>query len=217
MTRPLALVAALLVTAAACGVAVDDEPRRLHVPETTTTVVAPPSTGRFSTVLYYVSEGDLLPVVRDLPDRTLQSILTALLDPPAESLEGLGTSIPAGTTLLDLQRDRNQIAIDLSASFDNVVGQSRQQAIGQIVLTVTELTDIEVVRFMVEGEPVSVGSPVRGDTPEVTACDFAPMLAGLNEAVERFENVPTAAIVELIDRIDELSDDCPEWNAAGRP
>lgn len=206
-----ALAAAALATAVAvgCGVSVDEAPRALQLPETTTTVSPAAPTGRFSTVLYYVAEGELLPTVRDLPDRTLDSILTALLDPPTNTPAGLGSSIPPGTRLLGLQRDRRTITVDLSEAFDNVVGQSRQQAIGQIVMTVTELDDIQRVRFMVEGEPITVSSPVRGDSETVGACDFAQMLSGVVEAVDRYEDIPTVALVELVDRGEELERSCP--------
>ncbi len=200
---------AVLALVAACGVSVDEAPRALNLPETTTTISPTPSTGPFETVLYYVAEGELLPVVRDLPDRTLETILTALLDPPAGTPAGLGTSIPSGTTLRGLQRDRRTISVNLSESFANVVGQSRQQAIGQIVLTVTELSDIRRVVFLIEGEAISVSSPVRGDSEYVGACDFLPMLSSVGEAVDRYENIPTAALIELIDRTDELERDCP--------
>ncbi len=204
----IAALAALACALSACGVSVDESPRPLQLPTTSTTVSPTPPTGAFETVLYYVAEGDLLPVVRDLPDRTLETILAALLDPPSGTPPGLGTSIPSGTTLLGLQRDRKTIAVNLSEPFQNVVGQSRQQAIGQIVLTVTELADIERVRFLIEGEPVSVSSPVRGDAELVDACDFRSMLASVGEAVDRFEHIPTAALIQLIDRIDELEREC---------
>ena len=206
--------AALLLVG--CGVDLDDEPRALNLPETTTTVPPNPSTGRFATVLYYVADGQLLPVVKDLSDRSLTTVLTALLEPPSEpsAAQGLGTSIPAGTELLGFQRDRQLLAINLSESFENVVGLSRQQAIGQIVLTVTELSDIEDLQFRVEGEDITVSSPVDGDSATVDACDFQPLLATVEDAVSRLERLPVIAISELDERHNELDESCP--GARGR-
>ncbi len=122
--------------------------------------------------------------------------------------QGLGSSIPAGTELRGYQRDRNRLAINLSEAFDNVVGLSRQQAIGQLVLTVTELTDIEVVQFRVEGVDVAVSSPLRGDTASVTACDYLPLMATVDDVVDRLDRLPVIAIDELSDRPVELEQQC---------
>lgn len=205
-----ALAVAGLCTAA-CGVDVDEAPRALDLPSTTTTTPSGPSSGRFTTVLYYVADGELLPVVKDLPDRSLTTVLNALLEAPAgpTAEQGLGTSIPSGTELLGFQRDRGRLAINLSESFDNVVGLSRQQAIGQIVLTMTELSDIETLQFRVEGEEVSVSSPVYGDRNSVTACDYEPLVATVEEAVSRLERLPVIAISELDERLREL-EECPD-------
>ena len=134
-----------------------------------------------------------------------------MLEPPGGSTaaQGLSSSIPAGTELLGFQRDQNLLAVNLSGSFDNVVGLSRQQAIGQIVLTMTELSDIEDLQFRVDGEEVTVSSPVDGDSATVDACDFRPLVSSVEEAVARLERLPVIAIDELDQRLQELADTCP--------
>lgn len=209
--RRASLCAAVAVVLVGCGVDLDDEPRALNLPTTTTTTSPNPSAGRFPTVLYYLADGKLLPVVKDLPDRSLTTVLTALLEPPAGSnaAQGLSSSIPAGTELLGFQRDHNLLAINLSGSFDNVVGLSRQQAIGQIVLTMTELSDITDLQFRVEGEEITVSSPVEGDSASVNACDFKPLVSTVEEAVARLERLPVIAIDELDERLQDLDRTCP--------
>ena len=211
LLRRASLCAAVALVLVGCGVDLDDEPRALNLPTTTTTTPPNQSTGRFPTVLYYLADGKLLPVVKDLPDRSLTTVLNALLEPPAESnaAQGLSSSIPAGTELLGFQRDHNLLAVNLSGSFDNVVGLSRQQAIGQIVLTMTELSDITDLQFRVEGEEITVSSPVEGDSASVNGCDFKPLVSTVEEAVARLERLPVIAIDQLDERIQELDLACP--------
>jgi hypothetical protein len=216
--RRAVLCAASTLLLLGCGVDLDDEPRALNVPQTTTTTPPNPSTGRFATVLYYVADGQLLPVVKDLPDRSLTTVLTALLEPPAASntAQGLGSSIPAGTELLGFERDGHLLSVNLSESFDNVVGLSRQQAIGQIVLTMTELSDITELQFRVEARDITVSSPVDGDSATVNACDFEPLVATVEDALSRLDRLPVIAVSELDERLQGLEATCPEPRGRGR-
>ena len=183
---PVIALLCLVATLSACGIGVDREPRALQASTTTTTVPAQPSIGRVESILYYVNEGSFVPASTDLPDDDLTTVLQALLMPPPTTLGLSGTlsSIPAGTELLGLVRDDSRLTINLSAAFDNVVGVSRQQAIGQMVLTVTERERFDAIEFQVEGKPILVSSPTQGDTPTVSACDFAPELATEDDAAD---------------------------------
>ncbi len=202
----LTTVAAALV--AACGVDVDSAPRPVRTEASTTTTSAAPASGRAEVVLYYVREGVLLPVIDELPDRGLNSTLSALLQPPSDSVAmvGLGTSIPSGTELLGVEREAGVLRIDLSDAFDNVVGRSRQQAIGQLVLTSTQVSDVRNVSFEVEGEQITVLSPSRGDRTEVNACDFQSLLATVEDASAAA--LPFASFEVLSERRRELDDEC---------
>ncbi len=198
----------VLAVGTGCGVGYDREPRALEVEPTTTTTTAAPSTGQVESVLYFVNEGTLLPVATELPDRELETVLEALLLPPATLVpSGTLTSIPSGTQLLDLSRtDQRRLTINLSTSFNNVVGVSRQQAIGQMVLTATERNEFDAIEFRVEGEPIVVASPVVGDTRTVTACDFQPLLATPGDADEA--GLPEDMSEVLAARTDQLDDNC---------
>ena len=103
-------------------------------------------------------------------------------------------------------RDGRRLTINLSAAFDNVVGLSRQQAIGQIVLTATERNEYDSIEFQVEGEAILVSSPLRGDTPTVTACDFAPLLATADDAEHADLSSEMTDVLDT--RRDELADSC---------
>ena len=213
MRRPflvaIATLAALgVLSCTGCGLGVDSEPRALQVPSTTTTTTPAPSTGRVTSILYYVNEGTLVPSSTDLPDRDLSTVLEALLMPVPPEVASTGTlsSIPAGTELKNVVRDGDRLTINLSAAFDNVVGLSRQQAIGQMVLTATERNQYDAIEFQVEGEAIQVSSPLRGDTPTVTACDFAPLLATADDA----ENADLSSeMTDVLDtRRERLAETC---------
>jgi Sporulation and spore germination len=206
--RAFALLALCLVAAAACGVGVDGAPRHLAVASTTTTTVAAPSPGGVESILYYVHDGALIPSSSELPDRELATVLTALLQPPPSSLAAGGSvsSIPAGTELLGVFRAEGRVTINLSAAFDNVIGPSRQQAIGQMVMTTTQRNEYDTVEFQIDGKAIQVSSLTRGDTPVVTACDFAPLLATAAEADDAQLSGEMADV--LLERRTTLRDTC---------
>lgn len=202
----VALAVVALLGTVGCGVGFDDEPRSLQSEASTTTIADSPTEGRLAAVLYYVREGALLPVLEDLPDRTPSTLLSALATPPVAN--GLGTSIPAGTEVLGTARDGDRLTVDLSSEFDNVVGLSRQQAIGQMVLTVTEQGSVDQLEFQVDGETLTVSSPLRGDTTVVTACDFAALLASPDDAASA--GLSAEAISDLDERRTELAETCEQ-------
>jgi hypothetical protein len=209
MRRVTALaVAALVLVAGGCGVGFDDEPRAVQQESTTTTSPSTPSAGRVSAVLYYVREGALMPVQQELPDRSAFTVLSTLVQPPdaAATAIGLSTSIPAGTELLGTRRANGRVTVDLSSAFDNVVGLSRQQAIGQMVMSATQASGVDTMAFEVDGQTVTVSSPLRGDRTEVDECDFASLLAAPQDAIAA--GLPEDAVNQLIERRVELEERC---------
>ncbi len=210
-------VVALVVAAAlagsvvleACSLSGDDRPRGLAVSTTTTQPAVTPTSGGSAAVLYFVRDGRLVPVARSLPDHQVNTVLSALLEmpEPVERINGLGSSIPAGTELVGLQVDGDTMSIDLSDDFENVVGPARQQAIGQMVLTATEFPEVRSVRFLVDGKPVQVTSPTRGDTGTVTACDYEGLLPTAEDVKEADLDAATADRLEA--RRASLDEHCP--------
>lgn len=203
----LSIIAALAV--GACAVRGDAQPRALSISTTTTEVSDVPTSGGAAALVYYVRNSKLLPVRRSLPDRRVETVLSALLETPepVERIKGLGSSIPTGTELLGLQTSGGTVSVDLSKSFENVVGPSRQQAIAQLVLTTTELPDIRAVKFLVNGKPVQVTSPTRGDTTNVTDCDYESLLPTREEVQDASLDAATTARLDL--RRETLAQRCP--------
>jgi hypothetical protein len=203
------LVALVGPVAAACSIDTDSTPRGLVVSTTTTEADSSPTSGGATGVLYYVRDGKLVPVTRSLPDRSVNSVLGALLETPEplEQVAGLGSSIPTGTELLGLQVDGDTVEVNLSKDFENVVGTGRQQAIAQMVMTLTEFPDVSAVRFLVDGKPVQVTSPTRGDTTSVGDCDYESLLTTEDEA--RQADLDVATTQRLDQRRTALVDTCP--------
>lgn len=204
--RAVVVVLLCLLTGAAagCGVGLDDRPRSIEQPQSTSTTVPLPVTGVVDSTLYFVRDGMLMPVLQEVPDASIASDVTALIKPGTEVGQryGLTSSFPSGTKVLGVEQSGSRVTVDLSSDFDNVVGLARQQAIGQMVLTVTEHDSIRSLAFEVDGRPLPVSSPARGDRLDVTACDYATLLATPDQALDA--GLPAAAIQRLEDRNDDL-------------
>ncbi len=198
----------------ACGIGVDETPRAIQGAADTTTTIVSPSSGVFAASLYFVREGALIPVTQELPDQQLATEIAALLQTPAAATRtnGLSTSIPAGTELREVTRVGDRARIDLSSSFDNLVGPSRQQAIGQMVLTATAKPGVDTVSFQVDGETITVSSRDRGDQTEVNECDFADLLANSDDLVGV---LPNESIQDLVGRRTELAERCEGQTPGG--
>lgn len=214
MRRPVRpLVALLAVTGAAtlfgCGIGTDDQPRALPV-STSTTTTAPTdgdsANDRAAAVLWFVSGSDVVPVSARLPDRELGTVFNELLAPSDATLGNLASSIPSGTQLRKLSLDQGILDINLSSEFQNLAGPARQQAIAQMVLTATEASGVESVEFSVEGQPIRVSSPERGDVTTVTACDFSSLLPTAQEADAN--RLSPATVQQLDARRSQLDQRC---------
>lgn len=209
LRRVVAGVAALAATSAlaGCGVGIDDEPRALPI-TTTTTTTTPQVVGPETAVLWEVQAERLVPITRRLPDLGPQARVESLLSPPeAGEGRGMSSSIPASTELLGIREEGDLVTVDLSEEFDSVVGTAKSQAIGQIVMSLTWLSDVQQVSFTIDGEPLSVASlATNKDVDVVGACDFQTLLAD----PEADDIQLTETQLNLLDtRGAELSEACP--------
>lgn len=177
--RLLLGVALLLSVTAACGIDADTEPRALPVTTTTTSAPTTEPQGDQESEIYVVKNNALVPITRRLPASTTREVMNSLLVPPTTvEGQGLSSSIPAATQLIEITGpDDGLLDIDLSSEFEDVQAEARVLALGQIVMSQTLLPGVERIRFSVEGEPLSIFSPKRGDVKVVDACDYAQSLA----------------------------------------
>jgi len=176
VTRRIRLVAmvallGLAMPAGGCGLSADGEPQVIAAqdlpadlldpnPPTSTTLLDPGATAAV-TVFLVVREGDttrLTPVEREVGDPTSPGErIRALLAPPStqEQEEGLISSIPSDTVLLDTSRadpGGDELIVNLSGALFDVQGKELANAFAQIVWTVTEIPGVRQVRFKVDGQ-----------------------------------------------------------------
>ncbi|HVE45555.1 MAG TPA: GerMN domain-containing protein [Acidimicrobiales bacterium] len=120
----------------------------------------PPGGGEPVT-LYFVREGRLVPIERELDEGvTPQDVVAALAAPPT------GEGVPARTALSDplVVRDIAVVAgiarVDLAQSIAELGGGDQLLAVAQIVCTLTARPGVGQVAFTLEGSPIEVP---RGD------------------------------------------------------
>ena len=208
--RRWVLAVVLVALAAGCGIPVDDEPRTFAGDAQASGGSSNPAgSGEASAYVYLVDTDQLVASVRDVPDRTPQSVMRAILAKLTadEVAAGFVSQIPPGTELRSVRQEADATTVDLSSQFDGVIGSSRQQAIAQITLGLTELEGIKAVQFKVDGKDIQVSSPTRGDVSSVTECDFV----GLLPSDERIRSAGYSADVakRLTSRRRAATNNCP--------
>jgi hypothetical protein len=176
--RRLALLASAAVMLASCGIPLDSTPRSMPGEPGGQSANGEQSSGNAQAFVYLVLDSHLVPSARDVAERTPIAVLRATTQPLSadEASRGLVSQIPKGTKVLSANQDGDVVDVDLSREFENVIGSTRQQAIGQFVFTATELAGVNQLEFTVDGKPVQVSSTYRGDVRRVTPCDFFTLL-----------------------------------------
>lgn len=106
---------------------------------------------------YFVSTGDVLSGAavdsepHTLTELTVPAVVDQLLLGP-EHTERLTDIVPEGTTLQDWSQDGGNVHIDLSESFSRLSGISLTKAEYCIVLTLSQLPDVETVTITADGQ-----------------------------------------------------------------
>lgn len=133
------------------------QPTPTTTPTTTPPTTTPPT--ELVDVRVYFLRGERLVIAHRqvAPPAVLRGALTELLKGPtaAERAAGLTTTIPAGTTLLDVDLSGGLATVDLSDQFDDGGGTlSMTTRVGEVVFTATQFDNSDAVRFWMEGEPI---------------------------------------------------------------
>lgn len=133
---------------------------------TTTTIQAESTTSTIATedvTLYFISGGILTPFIRGMrKGASSPEVLQALQEGPPtgdNAVVGLRTAVPTkDEALMNVTEDGSGVAtVILPTNFYDTVKQEDQRlAIGQIVLTLTEVGRIGQVRFTLGGQPIGV-------------------------------------------------------------
>ena len=104
---------------------------------------------------------------RVAPPVTAQAALAELLTGPtnAEQNRSLRSAIPDGSVVIDVQVVGGVATVDLASSFSDIPARDQVLAVGQIVLTLTDLRGIGRVGFVVEEVQIAVPLP-SGDASD---------------------------------------------------
>ncbi|HEV7720042.1 MAG TPA: GerMN domain-containing protein [Iamia sp.] len=175
--RTVLVLLGVVLPLAACGIPTDDEPRPLADVTASTEAPTVPEDADATAAVYLVRDTNRLEAVpRGLTSaKSPETVVEALLAQPSdEELEaGRSTSIPLGTTAIEVTQDGDLVAVDLSDEWETLVQPGALLAYAQVVLTLTDLNGIERVRFLVGGKAVKAPTINQGDLDTVTAQDYA--------------------------------------------
>jgi spore germination protein GerM len=165
---PAFVLAAALLFGACGGSRPQAAPERLDrdaVPfdllEAPTTTVPPTTVPQreYPFVVYFTgNEGPVLALRTASTKPDAKTVGEALLAGPTrdEVQVGLRTSIPKRAIGRIANLAQHTVTIDLNRPFTEVSGPAQTRALTQIVLTMTSLHGVTRVRFLLDGEPVSV-------------------------------------------------------------
>ena len=209
--RLVAVLAAVAVVAAGCGIPLDDSPRAMSPGGAGRAIEQTPTSGGDTTAyVYFVKNDRLVDVTREVPSRSTDEVLNALFSGPtaAEAANGLISQIPVGTVVEDVTRGDSSIRLDLSDQMLDVIGTANLQAIGQIVMTLTDIDPASTVEVRVNDQTLKVSSPTRGDVAQVSECDFLGQLPTDDQLAEA--DLGVDATRNLARRRTSLMGYCPE-------
>jgi spore germination protein GerM len=101
------------------------------------------------------------------PPVTPQAALGELLSGPSEAEQNrsLRSAIPDASVVVDVTVSGGVATVDLAATFSEIPANDQVFAVGQIVLTLTDLRGIGRVRFVVDEAQIAVPLP-SGDASE---------------------------------------------------
>ena len=166
-SRSWTAVVIAVAVLAGCGVPADRDPRPitqrvpfglLDPPPASTTTTRPPL-ATVSTPVFFVTDGRLVPVNREVPaPLSVPAALVALLDGPSdtETAAGIRTAISLQTQLLSTEVGGDVARLDLAGTFAEVPGDEQLLAVAQLVFTATAVEGVSAVTFAINGRPVAV-------------------------------------------------------------
>jgi spore germination protein GerM len=191
-----AVIAVVTLGLVGCGIPTDDNPRAISsesVPDAAVddTTEATASEPTVAAPIYLVQSPDdprLVDVERRVPAGSpaagpdpaavLETLLSATAN-PREQANGITNLIPEDTRLASQPAlARGTLVVDLTNEIFNVEGEPQRAAFGQIVCTANALEGVNLVRFLVQGEPTGVQADSGAvDGPVSCADDYARLLA----------------------------------------
>jgi hypothetical protein len=182
MRRTVGALGAVALVLTGCGLPDDDQPRVIAAADApidlVPTTVSMPEQEGVDVFVFFVVDGRLQRVERQVPEATPEAIWEVLLAGPTESEEQLTTSIPPSTTLNgpELDRASGTLTLDLGPDLENSIfalpvdGQAL--AFAQIVWTMTRIAGIGYLRFELNGVAQQATTVERGAKDVVNIDDY---------------------------------------------
>jgi germination protein M len=172
----LAGVACAAGIALSCGVPVESKPRALSQSEVPDglrpTDTVPDATSQQQEIIdvWFVRDSRLVSSRHSVsaPAGPTTAIEEVLAGPSAaEQDNSLRSAIPDPSAVVGVSAVRGVATVNLTAAFSEIPANDQVLAVGQLVLTLTDLRGIGRVRFVVEDVQVAVPVP-SGETSEAT-------------------------------------------------
>ncbi len=205
---PVAAAAVLLALSGACGLPDGGAAQRvppgevpyglLTTPTPSPTTASPTRAVMTGTVYFVDAQQRLVPMSVHVPQESLvplvQSLLSRLSLGPTEAARsrGLQTDLGQGSILTLRSVSSGLATIELRTSAQDPGPRNLPVAIGQIVLTATSVIGVEQVRFVLDGNPVSVPAPPVGDLSSrpLQQADYLALVAPGSVAPPAVEPLP---------------------------
>lgn len=193
------LIAACLFTIGGCSIRTDQAPRDIDAvqqDELRQTNAALPNDAVGAARVFFVSSDELgqatrlESVARDVGETPVDVVEALLRGPTIRELDGqLRTALPAGTRLLSSRTVNGVLVLDVSPELTQLTGSQLIAAVGQIILTVGQLSGIDEIKLLVDGNPQqwpTASGELKGGP--LTSFDFQELVQSIQPA---FPAAPT--------------------------
>jgi len=131
--------------------------------------------------VWFVSDSLLVQLPRQVSGPADASSVVAVVAAGVSSFEsdrGYRSALPDPEMVDGAESARGTATVSLSSAFADVPTGDQVLALGQLVLSITELRGLGRVRFQIDGEPVAVPLPDGTSTDDaVTRDDFAALVS----------------------------------------
>jgi spore germination protein GerM len=174
-----AWLAVVLVALGGCGLEPQSAPEDITVDPVPRVTADPPEEFSAAQLHLWFLRGDRLARVARGGPRNAPEVALGLLaagPDPDETAVGLTTAIAGDPfTVVDDDVDDGVLTVEATSAFVFVSGNDQTRAVAQVVWTLTELPEVDFIRFTSEDEPLEVSTDSGLSDQPVDRSDFASM------------------------------------------
>lgn len=185
--RPCSTVALAAWLVVSCGVPPEDSPRQIagrRLPESLrpeSVADSVPGPALEAVIVWLVRDGHLVAVTHEVEaPATAASAVAVLAAAPtvAEQRQSLRSAIPDAQVIVSVGVSAGTATLQLADSFDQILTTDQVLAIGQLVLTLTDLRGVGQVRFELDKAEIAVPLPDGRSTDSAVSADDYRTLIG---------------------------------------